>query len=101
AASYVLARTGTGLLDPRKPLIYWSGRWDSNPRPQPWQGCALPLSYTRVLREGKQRKLGCAASPPMPKPATHCNRTPATSRLAGTGGTGGGAAASKARRRAG
>src|SRR5690554_6064612 len=25
----------------------WSGRWDSNPRPQPWQGCALPLSYTR------------------------------------------------------
>ena len=27
----------------------WSGRWDSNPRPQPWQGCALPLSYTRTL----------------------------------------------------
>ena len=26
----------------------WSGRWDSNPRPQPWQGCALPLSYTRT-----------------------------------------------------
>ena len=25
----------------------WSGRRDSNPRPQPWQGCALPLSYTR------------------------------------------------------
>jgi hypothetical protein len=22
----------------------WSGRRDSNPRPQPWQGCALPLS---------------------------------------------------------
>jgi hypothetical protein len=32
----------------------WSGRWDSNPRPQPWQGCALPLSYTRI-REGKRR----------------------------------------------
>ena len=32
----------------------WSGRWDSNPRPQPWQGCALPLSYTRIQRrEGK------------------------------------------------
>jgi hypothetical protein len=28
----------------------WSGRRDSNPRPQPWQGCALPLSYTRTLR---------------------------------------------------
>ncbi len=26
----------------------WSGRWDSNPRPQPWQGCALPLSYARM-----------------------------------------------------
>src|SRR5262249_56925676 len=29
---------------------FWSGRWDSNPRPQHWQGCALPLSYTRVLK---------------------------------------------------
>jgi hypothetical protein len=28
----------------------WSGRRDSNPRPQPWQGCALPLSYARPLR---------------------------------------------------
>ena len=27
---------------------FWSGRRDSNPRPQPWQGCALPLSYARV-----------------------------------------------------
>ena len=26
----------------------WSGRRDSNPRPQPWQGCALPLSYARI-----------------------------------------------------
>ena len=25
----------------------WSGRRDSNSRPQPWQGCALPLSYAR------------------------------------------------------
>ena len=28
-------------------MIIWSGRRDSNPRPQPWQGCALPLSYAR------------------------------------------------------
>src|SRR4051794_17458160 len=28
----------------------WSGRRDSNPRPQPWQGCALPLSYAREFR---------------------------------------------------
>ena len=33
---------------PTKSLIYWSGRGDSNPRPRPWQGRALPLSYTRV-----------------------------------------------------
>ena len=25
-----------------------SGKRDSNPRPQPWQGCALPLSYSRI-----------------------------------------------------
>src|ERR1044072_6779608 len=29
----------------------WSGRRDSNPRPQPWQGCALPLSYARSERD--------------------------------------------------
>ena len=29
------------------PKKFWSGRRDSNPRPQPWQGCALPLSYAR------------------------------------------------------
>ena len=26
----------------------WSGRWDLNPRPSPWQGDALPLSYSRA-----------------------------------------------------
>ena len=29
----------------------WSGKRDSNPRPQPWQGCALPLSYSRPAGE--------------------------------------------------
>ncbi len=45
--------------------VFWSGRWDSNPRPQPWQGCALPLSYTRIRNEGMQRssiELRCLAS---------------------------------------
>ena len=37
----------------------WSGRWDSNPRPQPWQGCALPLSYARIHASGRA---GAAAS---------------------------------------
>src|SRR5439155_24701526 len=27
----------------------WSGKRDSNPRPRPWQGRALPLSYSREL----------------------------------------------------
>ena len=26
----------------------WSGRRDLNPRPSPWQGDALPLSYSRI-----------------------------------------------------
>ncbi len=26
----------------------WSGKRDLNPRLQPWQGCTLPLSYSRV-----------------------------------------------------
>src|SRR6266478_1530184 len=30
----------------------WSGRRGSNPRPRPWQGRALPLSYTRIREIG-------------------------------------------------
>jgi hypothetical protein len=40
--------SGWPRTDPNKPLKSWSGRRDSNPRPQPWQGCALPLSYARA-----------------------------------------------------
>ena len=32
----------------RAARLAWSGKRDSNPRPQPWQGCALPLSYSRA-----------------------------------------------------
>ncbi len=28
--------------------IFWSGKRDSNPRHSPWQGDALPLSYSRM-----------------------------------------------------
>ena len=31
-------------------LNKWSGKRDLNPRPPPWQGGALPLSYARLLR---------------------------------------------------
>ncbi len=37
-------------------LEKWSGRRDSNPRPRPWQGRALPLSYARS-------KLGATCRP--------------------------------------
>ena len=30
-------------------IFLWSGKRGSNSRPQPWQGCALPLSYSRAL----------------------------------------------------
>jgi hypothetical protein len=33
---------------PERTVKFWSGRRDSNPRPRPWQGRALPLSYTRI-----------------------------------------------------
>jgi hypothetical protein len=52
--------------NPRKPTVLgaiggrqvwgwktdWSGRRDSNPRPRPWQGRALPLSYARSCASG-------------------------------------------------
>lgn len=60
-----LPATETVILDPRQqPAAWettfpsgsagcmgknWSGRRGSNPRPRPWQGRALPLSYTRIL----------------------------------------------------
>ena len=36
----------------------WSGKRDSNPRLQPWQGCTLPLSYSRSRGELKQSPTG-------------------------------------------
>ncbi len=49
-----------GFADPRlttwlwrqknSALVYdWSGKRDSNPRHSPWQGDALPLSYSRII----------------------------------------------------
>jgi hypothetical protein len=31
----------------RSKVTLWSGKRDLNPRLQPWQGCTLPLSYSR------------------------------------------------------
>ena len=36
--------------------LFWSGKRDSNSRPQPWQGCALPTElFPHVSRMGLQR----------------------------------------------
>jgi hypothetical protein len=84
-ASNLVPRVGNdqspgGLLPRRYPdefLIatclakYWSGRRDSNPRPRPWQGRALPLSYTRILQEPANG--WPPGAPPMPKRAADCN----------------------------
>src|SRR3990172_6169804 len=49
-----------------------SGRWDSNPRPSPWQGDVLPLNYTRLVkrfggyRETQVESSRAAAGAPRP-----------------------------------
>src|SRR5881396_2408053 len=45
----------------------WSGKRDLNPRPSPWQGDALPLSYSRpdrrrsgIIRASREKRQGAA-----------------------------------------
>ncbi len=38
--------------------LNWSGRRDSNPRPSPWQGDALPLSHFRMPGAETQNRTG-------------------------------------------
>lgn len=51
----------------------WSGRWDLNPRPSPWQGDALPLSYSRapgvIIPDSSDRAL-----PPSRRPVAAFDR---------------------------
>ena len=52
-------RTGGNGEERKMPVSYsklasrrvWSGRRDSNSRLQPWEGCTLPLSYSRADRQ--------------------------------------------------
>jgi hypothetical protein len=48
----------------------WSGRRDSNPRPRPWQGRALPLSYTRIPKDCRR---SIASGRAMPNADIECN----------------------------
>ena len=49
--------------------LHLSEKRDSNPRPQPWQGCALPTElFSHLLRSSKQRtailsELRCKGNP--------------------------------------
>ena len=78
AVSFVEAASGFepengGFADPclaswLRRLDFWSGRRDLNPRPSPWQGDALPLSYSRslsliILRALMRRKPGVSPRP--------------------------------------
>src|SRR5712692_8781206 len=70
--------TNTGFADPRLTTWLrrhtegtedecWSGKRDSNPRPRPWQGRALPLSYSRLtVNDHRDSNTALAARPPQP-----------------------------------
>ncbi len=55
-----LALQLTTLDNPAISLKAWSGKGDSNSRPSPWQGDALPLSYSRnrLIDKTKWRPVG-------------------------------------------
>ena len=46
---------------------FWSGKRDSNSRPSPWQGDALPLSYFRNLIQFENMVREKGLEPPRPK----------------------------------
>ena len=71
--------------------LKWSGKRDSNSRPSPWQGDALPLSYSRkkwCLRTESNRRHGDFQSPALPtelprQMATRKGLEPSTSAVTG------------------
>ena len=51
--NYIRISPGLGAYAPGTGLLSWSGRRDSNSRPSPWQGDALPLSHFRKFGRGR------------------------------------------------
>src|ERR1700733_11598604 len=45
----------SGNIRQARKVAIWSGRRDLNPRPSPWQGDALPLSYSRIRPQAVYR----------------------------------------------
>ena len=71
----VQLRLNLSKKNPRGRLgVFWSGKRDLNPRPSPWQGDALPLSYSRIwvlpaaLRAAKSWSDIAARNPPVKHP---------------------------------
>ncbi len=69
-------------LRPQKGPLTWSGRRDSNPRPQPWQGCALPAEPRPreglTLAVGRPRPPGSRTPHPgRPRPRPVVSGSPA------------------------
>ncbi len=69
-AGHALARDlfyhwGGGVSLPAADIRLWSGKRDLNPRLQPWQGCTLPLSYSRRMCPYHTIFLGGVSTPLM------------------------------------
>ncbi len=75
-------------------LILWSGKRESDPRHRPWQGRALPLSYSRAItfrairfRKSALREKGLEPShPKVPDPKSGVSAIPPLSRAANASG---------------
>ena len=74
-------------------LEKWSGRGDSNARPQPWQGCALPLSYARAPERQDRSFFGraayCRGSAALARRRTGARAAPLRTPASATSGGGG------------
>ena|GEM_PF-3778554 len=68
------------------PQKKWSGKRDSNPRLQPWQGCTLPLSYSRSATYiSRQNPRACQEEKFRPGSGERPGVGPAQGRVPGAG----------------
>ena len=69
-------------ISPARRRDFESGRRDSNPRPSPWQGDALPLRHFRVVSHLSRRRLHSRRRHADPGPTSPPGSRPATDRAA-------------------
>ena len=74
----ILSPVRLPIPPPRHDLSFkWSGRRGSNPRPQPWQGCILPLNYFRIENAGEGSRTPTPKAPDPKSGASANSATPA------------------------